>query len=291
MMTFSSIEEEYEQTGMVRQSFSLADPNILPALRQDALSFQKAVQALSGQGKNRVPYFFTPALKQIACDQAIVGVIKSILGKNQPWVVWGANIQQGTPNEAYCWHVDMESFYWPTITVVIGLENCTENNATRCIPYSQNLDYQPSTTCDNSDDHCTKTAANFLDKRCDSICTFEHFGVGKFYVFNAKTWHCGPNLANFQDRKLVILHYQDASHPRIPYMCDYENQLWFSEPAEFIVGSDLCSLSNPLEKTFPQSNHSLDNKIRTDLYPLPKGHRQLSRRSLPGRLMNLFRSL
>jgi len=266
----SNLKQEYESTGMVAQSFELANTNLIPALRKDGALFQEAIQTLRGDGHFRVPYLFTEAIASVAGDETLVKVIEAVLGENTPWVVWGPNIQQGTPNEADKWHVDIESWHWSTITVMIGLKNCNDKNTTRCIPYSHKLDLLPWSRADNSDDQCVQKAAQSLDPRCSSIDTFKNFQPGSFYLFDAKSWHCGPALSVFQDREMLILHYQRADDPRIPYMYDYEKRLWFDQPAVYL---EKPHLSQQASQHSGNLMSSIDQKrFRTDLCPLPRNH-------------------
>ncbi|MDX1531608.1 MAG: hypothetical protein R3362_08790, partial [Rhodothermales bacterium] len=248
--------EEYERTGVVRHARPLADDSVLPALLDDAVRFEGAVRALRERGHHRVPYLCTPAIRAVAHDPNLVGLVKGILGADEPWVMWGANIQRGTPNAAFEWHVDVESWHWPTITVVVGLAGCTAENATRYIPFSHALGVPPSAAGDQTDTPRILHTARSLDRRCDAVRAFEGFGTGRFYAFNARCWHCGDPVPS-RERTVLFLHYQRAREPRIPYMKDHRTGAWFAEPAAFIVGAD------------PPGGAGV---ARTDVYPLPRPH-------------------
>lgn len=265
---YAGLKGEYEMSGMVSQAFELANTGVVEALRADGPLFKEAIREVRGQGHFRVPYLFTDAIVAAAFDPTLVSVIEAILGKD--WVVWGPNIQQGTPNEADKWHVDLESWHWPSITVMVGLENCHDDNTTRCIPFTQHLDVLPWDMADNDDDTAVRKAAKKLDIRCTRIRRFQDFQPGSFYLFDAKCWHCGPDLSSFQEREMMILHYQRASEPRIPYMYDYEKRLWFDEPAIYLEGTDLTQEPSNVAAELHRSNRPA--RFRTDLYALPTGH-------------------
>ena len=116
--------------------------------------------------------------------------MQSLLGPDEPWVMWGPNIRRGTPNAAHTWHVDLESWYWPSITVVVGLDGCSAENATRYIPYSHELKHAPTVAPNKTDEACILRTAKSLNRRCQDVRTFADFGAGRFYAFNAKGWHC-----------------------------------------------------------------------------------------------------
>jgi len=59
--------------------------------------------------------------------------------------------------------------------------------------------------------------------------------VGRFYAFNAQTWHRGePGTST--NRLLLFLHYQPADAGRVPLMLDYERHRWSRKPAAYLAG-------------------------------------------------------
>jgi hypothetical protein len=180
--------------------------------------------------------------------------MQAVLGERVPLVMWGPNIQRQVPNAAGRWHVDIESWHWPTVTVVVGLAGCTAGNATRCIAGSHVLSRQPPTTVS---DAVALRNARAIDGRCDAICQFEGFGDGFFYVFNARAWHRGDHVAA-GERLVLFLHYQLAQDPRVPYMKDYRHGTWFDTPAAHMMvnGSDSCS-GVPNDSLYPRPRRKL----------------------------------
>ncbi|MBI1357551.1 MAG: hypothetical protein GC160_24690 [Acidobacteria bacterium] len=250
--------EEYETTGMVRRALPLADRSGIPALIEEAELFDAAIARFRRRGQlRRVPYLATPAIRRVSRDPGLLGAVGAILGGG-PWVMWGANIRRDVPNQASLWHVDAESALWPTLTVVIGLRGCHAGNATRYIPHSQRLGVNPP-ALPESDGAAVVEAAAALDRRCDRVETFEGFGDGGFYLFNAAGWHCGEPTAS-AGRVLLFLHYQRADEPRIPYMWDYGQGLWLDYPAPYVASQ-------------PGENKALQ--------PIPRG-KGASRRTLRG---------
>lgn len=225
----------YEADGFLSEAMGLADPSVLPALCADAPLYRDAVEELRAAGKKRVPYFTTEAVRAVAHDPAIIAVVTDILGTDA-WVMWGANIQENTPNAAGHWHVDMESWIWPTITVAVGLRGCAAANATRLIPGSHRLAQWPGTLPAGADDAAVLAVTRAADPKCDRAQQIEGFGDGRFYVFNAKTWHSGTSAAS-HGRLALFFHYQRATDPRIPLMKDYTRQTFFKTAADYIDGS------------------------------------------------------
>ena len=229
-----NLRNEYTDTGMIRQCFQVEDKSLLEQIKEDYyLHFQSPIEEFKRNGINRVPYKITESITRIAHDPNIDLVVKSIF-KNEPWVMWGPNIQLGTPNRAYQWHVDFESNNFPTVTVMIGVEGCSSDNATTCIPYTHQLSRRPGDKWHELDPEVLVQNTVRLDPRCDKAVRFKEFGNGKFYAFNAKTWHAG-DISTSGQRMILILHYQKASDLRIPMMKDYSKGRWFDYPAPYIV--------------------------------------------------------
>lgn len=226
------LRRSYEADGLLTSAYDLAKVDIIPELRRDIPMYQMEIRRNRSQGLFRVPYILTQAIITAAHDENILRVVRAILGTDE-LIMWGPNIQVGTPNEAGLWHTDIESWLWSTITVVVGLRGCSEDNATLCIPHSQRLPVQPWAIADNTKSAAVLEAAQALDQRCHEIRTFEGFQNGRFYLFNAKCWHTGLE-GKSGDRELLFLHYDKAANPRIPYMKDYEERSWFDFPATYI---------------------------------------------------------
>lgn len=274
----ADLKQEYDRTGMLSQSFPLGDLSVLTAVKKDEPTFEKAIERFRSQSLFRVPYRLTSAIMTLAHDKNLVEIVQMVLGgSHTPWVVWGPIMHLGTPHGAYKWHVDIESWHWPTVTVIVGLENCNPENATTCIPYSHLLNIFPWSEANNSVDASVQASAESSDSRCCSMRSFEDFRTGNFYVFNGKIWHRGPAISVFQDRKILLLHYQRADAPRIPYMYNYEENLWFRYPATYGEGADTTMQSRD---DFDQMSYNaaqlaspnVSRRFRTDLHSLPDGH-------------------
>ncbi len=218
----------YAERGFTSPAEDLADPSVIEALLRDEPLFQQAVDQLRAEGRASVPYLLTEAIRQVAQDAAILRTVVPILGSDE-WVMWGANIRRATPNEAHRWHVDLESFLWPTVTVAVGLSGCPPESATWCIPGSHRLSTAPTAAGDDTDTRRVVAKAN-----CGEPEQIAGFGNGRFYLLDARVWHQG-NPATSRDRVALFLHYQRASEPRIPAMRDYRRHDWSKEPAAYFA--------------------------------------------------------
>lgn len=226
------LREEYETTGLIRATFPLADGNLVEELRKDLPRYAVEVTRNREDKLFRVPYMLTQPIISAAHDMNILRVASAALGTDE-LVMWGPNIQRGTPNEAARWHTDIESWFWPSMTVAVGLGGCTESNSTICVPGTHKLPMQPWAVADNTNNTKILEAARRANPACNEITNFRGFSTGRFYVFNAKTWHCGVPLAS-GTRELLFLHYQRACDPRIPYFKNYEERTWFDFPAVYL---------------------------------------------------------
>ncbi len=251
---------EYRERGVVADTFPLADPSVLERLLDDAAAFKSAVSDDRAAGRQRVPYAITDAIRDVANDANITSLVEAILGSDQRWVMWGSNIQSGTPNQAGSWHVDLESYQWPTITVAVGLEGCTSANSTRCIPFSHGLQRTPSVLRDRSDTSEALATAGALDHRCSEVTVPSEFATGRFYAFNARSWHSGE-LATSDDRVMLFLHYQSAADPRIPLMTSYAEKTWIREPAPYLVGPPRPGLAQPVNTALYRPPSSLRRRL------------------------------
>lgn len=233
----SDIRHEYETDGILKSCRTLANKDAMSDVIADAPLFYEAVTELKSGEKNRVPYIFTPSIAKVACDEALISTVQDILGTDE-WVVWGANIQLGTPNSAHSWHRDIESIFWPCITVAIGLCGCAEKNATLYIPGSHLNTRGPDLADDQTNTELVLQAAIKSNPVCNRIERFSGFSDGNYFVFNARGWHCGDIEAS-TDRLVLFLHYQRADDPRIPYMRDHTANSWFKNAAAFMPNPTL----------------------------------------------------
>jgi hypothetical protein len=223
--------EEYGQAGYIRSSFPLRDGALIDSLSADLVRFAVEITRNKSEGLFRVPYILTQSIINTANDRNILEVVSEVLESDE-LVMWGPNIQRGTPNESAFWHTDIESWFWPSVTIAVGISGCRQENSTRCVFRSHRLPVQPWAVANGSDMNDVLAAATHIDQTCNRIENFVGFESGRFYCFNARSWHCGmPQVSG--EREVLFLHYQRASDPRIPYFMDYKKRTWFDFPAVY----------------------------------------------------------
>ena len=225
---------EYRARGFLRESFALSDPTLLPQLCRDVAPFDAKLAEWQALGHSRVPYLFTAAIERVARDAAIRAVIEALLGTDA-WVVWGPNILRETSNAASPWHVDLESRYWPSVSVAVGLSGCSARAAIWCLPGTHLLARAPAWCGDDSDTDRVLRSARRAKPDVGPPEQFAAFGDGRFYVFDARTWHrADPGTST--DRLVLFLHYQPADARRVPLMLDYARHRWSRKVAAYLAG-------------------------------------------------------
>lgn len=225
---------EYRERGFLRESFALGDPAPLPQLCRDVALFDAKLAEWQARGRARVPYLFTAAIERVAHDAAIRAVIEALLGTDA-WVVWGPNILRETPDAASRWHVDLESRYWPSVSVAVGLSGCSAEAAITCLPGTHRLARTPYSCGDDGDTDLVLRTARRAQPDCGPPEQIAGFGDGRFYAFDARTWHRGaPGTST--NRLVLFLHYQPADAARIPLMLDYTRHRWSRKPAAYLAG-------------------------------------------------------
>jgi hypothetical protein len=224
---------EYRAHGFLRESFALSDTTVLPELCRDVEQFDRKLLEWQALGYARVPYLFTAAIERVAQDAAIRVVIEALLGTDA-WVVWGPNILRETPNAASRWHVDLESQYWPSVTVAVGVSGCSPQSAIWCVPGTHLLKRTPAWSGDDRDTDRVLRAARRAKPEVGSVEQFQAFGDGRFYAFDARTWH-RADLDASTDRLVLFLHYQPAAARRVPLVLDYMRHRWSRVAAAFLA--------------------------------------------------------
>jgi|GEM_PF-3110759 len=238
------IADALQQHGFVADCLSLADTSILPVLQDEIGHYDAALQRLERDGIAGVPYLTTAGVRRLLCDAALGATVNAALGTDQ-WVMWGANMRRGSPNQAHRWHVDLESVLWPSVTLALALEACTEDSATWFIPGTHRLRRGPGTRVRD----CTRTSDVLAAARasrfpCDAPRQAAGFSPGRFCLFDAATWHKGAGIDDVE-RTVLYLHVHRATERRIPLMIDYRRGQWSREAAPWVAGPG-CREVNPV---------------------------------------------
>ena len=225
---------EYHERGFLRESFALSDPSPLPQLCRDVALFDEKVADWQAAGRSGIPFLFTDAIEHVARDSAIRAVVEAVLGTDA-WVVWGPTILRETPDAASRWHVDLDARYWPSISVAVGLSGCSAKTVLSYLPGTHRLERTPFSCGDDADTDRVLASARRTNPNCGPPEENAGFGDGRFYAFDAKTWHRGaPGTTT--SRLVLFMHYQAANADRVPWMLDYKRHRWSGEPAPFLAG-------------------------------------------------------
>lgn len=239
---------ELERDGFTSRAAALDNPGVIEALVEDRALFDAALSEIRAAGRVQVPYLVTDAITEVGRDEAIRAAARAVLGTDE-WVMWGSNIRTATPNAAHQWHVDLESYLWPTsVTLAVGLAGCSPAGATWFVPGTHRSRRGPRPGED-------------LDGRGVQVGGFED---GRFYAFNAKCWHRGDPAAS-AGRVVLFTHLQRASEPRVPTMLDYRFNEWSREPAPYWAAPE-CSFVNTAVHRPP-----LENRVRGWVRRLRRG--------------------
>ena len=225
---------EYSARGYLRETFALSNPTLLPQLCRDVAPFDARLAECQALGHARVPYLFTGAIERVAHDAAILAVIEPLLGTDR-WVVWGPNILRETPRAASRWHVDLESWYWPSVTVAVGLSGCSPRTAIWCLSGTHLLAREPAWSGDAGDTDRVLRSARRTNSAVGPPEQFAAFGDGRCCVFNARTWHRGE-YGPSAERLILFLHYQAAAARRVPLVLDYARHRWSRQAAAYLAG-------------------------------------------------------
>jgi hypothetical protein len=118
--------------------------------------------------------------------------------------------------------------------VAVGLSGCSPTAATWFLPGTQLLARRPFSCGDDGDTDLVLQSARRAKPDCDPPEHVAGFGDGRFYAFNARTWHRGePGTST--NRLVLFLHYQPADDARVPLMLDYERHRWSRKPAAYLA--------------------------------------------------------
>jgi hypothetical protein len=215
-------------------SFALNDPKLVAALRRDLPMYLTEIERMRSQNLFRVPYLLTQSIIDAANDRGILQVVWAVL-ETDDILMWGPNLQIGTPNEAGVWHTDIESWLWPTVTVVVGLAGCQQENAPNVSRGHKILN--------TSHGQCL-LGITPIPERCFKERKLWMKVATRLSLLTGSPMEsviCSTPSAGTREpkskstgRKLLFLHYSRAEDTRILYMEDYERRTWFEFPATWM---------------------------------------------------------
>jgi quercetin dioxygenase-like cupin family protein len=158
-----------------------------------------------GQAAVSRPFF------EIASHPAITQHVAALLGEDV--LLWGASIVPQRPGSAHAWHTDIEAALagGRTLTVWIGLENCTREAALRLVTRShrigttvQELSRRLGRSRDELGEQGLLAAARESDSRCELLAPDMTDGEALF--IDGCLWH-GSHNRSPRTRKALLLQY------------------------------------------------------------------------------------
>lgn len=243
----SGLKTQLANDGFLSRAIALAEPGLCARVLSDGALADAAMLDFEQRGVAGVPYMLTESIALLAQDAAIVETVQALLA-TEHWVMWGANIRRSVPNEAQNWHVDLESILWPSITVAVGLDGCSEQSATVFIPGTQRIGKGPVNWLPG-ESQTTEVVASAQSLTGQSVVPQRVTGYsdGTFAVFNGACWH-QANKGGSAAKTVLYLHYQTAADKRIPHMLDYAKHDWSAEACPYFGSKQAreCGLINPL---------------------------------------------
>ena len=194
---------------------------------------------------DKTPWFqslhaLSPMISSIGQRREIVDRVTQLLGEDV--LLWGGiRFGQG-PGESLHWHTDTEFDHVEGVSIWLGAQNVTPDNALKIIPGSETL--QPDPERLQSDGELTMEdlvsddlALSLARKRLpDARIVRPAVRDGQFFIFKGKLWHASDNPAG--DYRIAMgLRYSPAS-------CAVRTPLTYLHPIQWDPTPPPCILVN-----------------------------------------------
>lgn len=159
-----------------------------------------------------------PSVAQVAGHPRLLNVLSRLLGSRV--MLWAAQIIQRMPGEVHQFHVDVETNYWNSVNVWIGLENCGSESSVMMVSHTHQLELDPS----------LPRSERFINGNANVQAILEHAKVkntacelvrpmldnGQAFFFNGAAWHGSENNTALP-RTALLLQYTVENQPvKIP---------------------------------------------------------------------------
>lgn len=194
-------------------------------------------------------HLLMPSVRKLAYHPKLITLITQILGDNV--ILWGSQIIQKAPGDDHKWHVDVETFKWPSVNVWIGLENTNENASLKIISKSHTFNHTPQMLCDEEglnliDDGKIIKAALRLNNGAKLFVP--NCKNGQAVFFYGKAWHGSFNQTNKLRTAILLQYSTPASKIQIP-MTFTNPIIWhsFCPPCLMICGKDGYKLNSYID--------------------------------------------
>jgi ectoine hydroxylase-related dioxygenase (phytanoyl-CoA dioxygenase family) len=169
---------------------------------------------------------------KIASSSIIVDKLKPILGENI--LLWGYKLICQEPNKYHRWHVDVEHYKWPGVTVWLALKNLNEKTSISLITHSHDLPITPQELNTNLTEEIVKIAQK-INSNCELKTLF--LQPLEFIVWNGMLWHSTKNESSVERYSIVLQYCNTKQRPMYPLTYNIPNTLWCSERVKCILVS------------------------------------------------------
>jgi ectoine hydroxylase-related dioxygenase (phytanoyl-CoA dioxygenase family) len=169
---------------------------------------------------------------KIASSSIIIDKIKPILGENI--LLWSYKLICQEPKKYHRWHVDVEHYKWPGVTVWFALKNLNDKTSISLITHSHQLEITPQELGTN----CTDKILEIAQKR-NSDCELKTLFLQplEFIVWNGKLWHSTKNESSVERYSIVLQYCSTKEKPMYPLTYNIPNTLWRPDKVKCILVS------------------------------------------------------
>ncbi|UPT38524.1 phytanoyl-CoA dioxygenase family protein [Pseudomonas amygdali] len=152
-----------------------------------------------------------PSVAEVAAHPELLNKVSRLLGPQ--FVLWGAQIIRKRPGEVHQFHTDIETRYWNSVNVWLGLENCGSLSSIMMISHSHTLDGAiPPQSAGRFSEGAVDSAtvlrrAQALGAMCELVRPA--LSDGQAFIFNGAAWHGSENSSD-ANRTALLLQYSVA---------------------------------------------------------------------------------
>jgi len=194
-------------------------PEISPNTRVDPAAVASYWQEV---GRSKVwfksAHTIIPCVAEVAAHPDLLRKVSRLLGSQ--FVLWGAQVIRKRPGEVHQFHTDIETRYWNSVNVWVGLENCGSRSSIMMISHSHTLDgaIPGQSTARFSEGEADSATALQRAQTLDTLCELVRPALadGQAFIFNGAAWHGSENSSE-ANRTALLLQYSLADECiRIP---------------------------------------------------------------------------
>lgn len=158
-----------------------------------------------------------PEFLDVARHPDILKIVHNAFS-DRPTKLWGVAPLVKRAGVTHAWHSDIETRFWPTLTVWLGLKGVTKNTSLRIISHTHKLTTAPNTLRNQGrsmqSNEEVLSAAQALEPSCELI--IPEMKDGDCIILWGSLWH-GTHNSSSNTRYAATFQYSDAGADiRIP---------------------------------------------------------------------------